>query len=164
MSYFSPLTDNALPRCDAAWLPSGYPELHGPALAANRPLWAALATHVAAGKPLLAECGGMMALFQSLRDVHGQTHAMAGLLPGHVHMQKRLSGLGMQEAELPEGGVRGHSFHYSQTETPLAPLCSSQRPDGRSGEAIYRQRRLTASYMHLYFPSNAPAVARLFLG
>jgi cobyrinic acid a,c-diamide synthase len=164
LSWFSPLADDALPLCDAVWLPGGYPELHAAALAAKRPLWTALAAHVAAGKPMLAECGGMMALFQTLSDVHGQTHAMAGLLPGQVHMQKRLSGLGMQEAELPEGRVRGHSFHYSQTETALAPLCTSQRPDGRLGEAIYRQRRLTASYMHLYFPSNAPAVAHLFLG
>jgi cobyrinic acid a,c-diamide synthase len=31
------------------------------------------------------------------------------------------------------------------------------------GEAIYRQGRLTASYMHWYFPSNPAATARLFL-
>ena len=34
---------------------------------------------------------------------------------------------------------------------------------GQAGEAMYRQKRLTASYMHLYFPSNPQAVARLFL-
>ena len=36
------------------------------------------------------------------------------------------------------------------------------RGDGRVGEAIYRRQRLTASYMHLYFPSNPEAVAHLF--
>jgi cobyrinic acid a,c-diamide synthase len=65
--YFSPLVDRALPACDAVWLPGGYPELHAPALAANRALWSALAAHVDAGKPLLAECGGMMALFERLQ-------------------------------------------------------------------------------------------------
>jgi len=163
LAYFSPLTDSAIPPCDAVWLPGGYPELHGTALAANRPLWDALSAHVDTGKPLLAECGGMMALFQSLHEVDGQEHRLAGLLPGRVLMQKRLAGLGMQEVALPEGVLRGHTFHYSKTETDLAPLCLSEHPGGRAGEAVYRQRRLTASYMHLYFPSNPEAVARLLL-
>ena len=111
---------------------------------------------------MLAECGGMMALFETLGDVEGDEHRLAGLLPGQVRMQKRLAGLGMQEVELPEGALRGHAFHYSKTETALAPIATSMRPDGRTGEAIYRRQRLTASYMHLYFPSNPEAVARLF--
>lgn len=161
--YFSPLADAALPPCDAVWLPGGYPELHGPVLAANCALWTALAAHVASGKPMLAECGGMMALFDSMRDIAGAEVPLAGLLPGQVFMQKKLSGLGMQEADLPEGRLRGHAFHYSKTETPLAPLCTTRRADGRPGEAIYRRERLTASYMHFYFPSNPAATARLFL-
>ena len=44
----------------------------------------------------------------------------------------------------------------------LEPIATSMRPDGRTGEAIHRRQRLTASYMHLYFPSNPEAVARLF--
>jgi len=162
LAYFSPLVDAALPQCDAVWLPGGYPELHGPALAANRALWDALAAHVDAGMPLLAECGGMMALFSLLCDADGNEFSLAGLLPGRVVMQKKLAGLGMQEAELPEGVVRGHAFHYSRTETELSPLCVARRPDGRAGEAIFRRQRLTASYMHLYFSSNPEAVARLF--
>jgi cobyrinic acid a,c-diamide synthase len=161
--FFSPLAGDSLPDCDAVWLPGGYPELHAEVLAANRAPWAALAAHVDAGKPLLAECGGMMALFETLVDLGGQRHAVGGLLPGQVAMQKRLAALGMQQVELPEGRLRGHSFHYSQADTPLAVLARAMRPDGRQGEAIYRRRRLTASYMHLYFPSNPPAAARLFL-
>jgi len=78
-------------------------------------------------------------------------------------MQLRLAALGMQEVALPEGTLRGHTFHYSQSATPLAPLARAARPDGRAGEAFYRRQRLTASYMHLYFPSNPEAAARLFL-
>ena len=164
LTYFSPLVDATLPACDAVWLPGGYPELHGEALSANRSLWNSLATHVEAGKAVLAECGGMMALFQTLIDIDGTTHTLAGLLPGHVRMQKKLAGLGMQEVELPEGILRGHAFHYSKTETDLVPLTTTHRPDGRTGEAIFRLRRLTASYMHIYFPSNPEATARLFGG
>jgi cobyrinic acid a,c-diamide synthase len=162
--FFSPLADAALPTCDAVWLPGGYPELHGPVLAANTGMAAGLKAHAAAGKPLLAECGGMMACFDSLATKDGETHAMFGLLPGTTRMQTKLAGLGLQQATLPEGTLRGHTFHYSRAETPLAPLVQavSLRGSGRSGEAVYRQGRLTASYLHLYFPSNPQAVARLF--
>ena len=161
--FFSPLADAGLPECDAAWLPGGYPELHGERLSANRGLWQSLAAHVGAGKPLLAECGGMMALFDTLTDIEGKAHALAGLLSGTVAMQARLAALGLQEVALPEGALRGHTFHYSQTETPLVALARAVRPDGRAGEAVYRRGRLTASYVHFYFPSNPEAAARLFM-
>lgn len=161
--FFSPLADRALPACDAVWLPGGYPELHAARLAENRGLWQSLAAHVEAGKPLLAECGGMMVLFKELIDSAGRAHVMAGLLPGRTAMQPRLAALGPQEAVLPEGTLRGHTFHYSQCETPLAPLARALALDGRTGERVYRHGRLTASYMHFYFPSDPPAAARLFL-
>jgi cobyrinic acid a,c-diamide synthase len=161
--FFSPLADQGLPECDAVWLPGGYPELHAGQLAANRALWAAIKTHVDAGKPLLAECGGMMGLFDTLVDQAGEVHALGGLLAGSVTMQKKLAALGMQEVDLPEGRLRGHTFHYSHAETAIDVLARAIRPDGRQGEAIYRRRRLTASYMHLYFPSNPQAAAALFL-
>lgn len=162
--FFSPLADAALPACDALWLPGGYPELHGARLAANRPLWDALAAHVAAGKPALAECGGMMALFETLVDVDGGEHRLAGLLPGRVTMQKRLAALGMQEVALAgEAPLRGHTFHYSRAECALAPHARAAKKQGAGdGEPVWRVERLFASYLHLYFPSAPAAAARLF--
>jgi len=32
------------------------------------------------------------------------------------------------------------------------------------GEAIYRDKKLTASYLHLFFPSNPRLIAALFTG
>lgn len=104
-----------------------------------------------------------MALFETLVDKEGGSHAMAGLLPGRVVMQPRLAALGLQAAQLPEGELRGHTFHYSRSETALAPLARARTPEGREGEAIYRRNRLTASYVHFYFPSNPQAAAGLFL-
>ncbi len=158
LAFFSPLADAVLPACDAVWLPGGYPELHGPAIAANSAMRVALAAHVAAGKPLLAECGGMMTCFDSL-----DAHPMFGLLPGQVRMQTKLAGLGILSVDLPEGSLAGHTFHYSTANTTLAPIAQAVKTAGKGGEAIYRSGRLTASYMHFYFPSNPAATARLFL-
>ena len=162
LQFFSPLANDPLPHSDAVWLPGGYPELHAARLS-KAALWRALRAHVAAGKPLLAECGGMMCLFEVMIDQGGTRRAMAGILPGITRMQTRLAALGLQRAELPEGPLRGHSFHHSRCETPLAPLLLASTPEGGEGEAIYRSGRLTASYVHFYFPSNPAATARLFL-
>ena len=163
LSFFSPLHDNTLPPCDAVWLPGGYPELHGETLAANRTMAEALRNHVAAGKPLLAECGGMMACFDTLQTTDGTSHAMFALIPGSTVMQPRLAGLGMVNVELPEGKLQGHTFHYSTSTSPLAPIAQAIKASGKGGEAVYRLGHLTASYMHVYFPSNATAAAGLFL-
>ncbi|MCB1794531.1 MAG: cobyrinate a,c-diamide synthase, partial [Candidatus Competibacteraceae bacterium] len=143
------------------------PELYAAELATRRELWRALSAHVAADRPVLAECGGMMSLFTQLRDQSGHVHTLGNLLPGEVVMQPRLSALGTQTVTLPEGDFRGHTFHYSKATTSLTPIAHatpfSTRRHGRAGEAIYRQQRLTASYLHLYFPSNPVATAHLFL-
>ena len=162
LRFFSPVAGHALPDCDAVWLPGGYPELHAEALSNSHELWKALKMHVAANKPVVAECGGMMSLFEEVVDKAGNTHRFGGLLPGRSVMQKRLAALGTQFVDLPEGRVSGHTFHYSKSETPLTPLTRAKKADGSEGEAIYRQDRLTASYVHFYFPSNPAAVAGLF--
>jgi cobyrinic acid a,c-diamide synthase len=160
--FFSPLAGDPLPDCDAAWLPGGYPELYGAALASRNELWFQLRAHGESDKPLLAECGGMMALFERMVDGSGAAHRMAGLLPGETVMQPRLAALGPQQAMLPEGLLRGHTFHHSRCATPLPPLRQATTPEGLGGEAVYRRGRITASYLHFYFPSNPTAVARLF--
>lgn len=161
--WFSPLHDATLPPCDAVWLPGGYPELHAPALSAARGMADALRAHDAAGKPLLAECGGLLYLLDRLVGTDGTCHSMAGVLPGEAVMQRRLAAIGLQAVDLPEGRVRGHTFHYSTLTTPLEPLARATSPSGRgTAEAVYRRGRLTASYVHTYFPSNPGAVAAWF--
>lgn len=163
LRFFSPLHDEALPDCDALWLPGGYPELHAARFAANTAMHAALQAHHAAGRPLLAECGGMMALFDALTDKQGETHRMAGLLAGTTAMQPRLQALGMQAVDHGHGELRGHSFHYSKLDTARPPSRLARGQSGRDGEAIHVDGRLTASYLHHYFPFNPSAAARLFL-
>lgn len=161
LAFFSPLHDAGLPECDALWLPGGYPELHLDRLAANAPMLAAIRAHHGQGKPILAECGGMLYACTSLTDRNGKRAETLGILPGHATMQPRLAALGMQEIDVPGGTLRGHTFHYSRLETGLSPDLKARTPDGREGEALYRVGSLTASYMHGYFPSAPLATARL---
>jgi len=162
--FFSPLADAELPDVDSVYLPGGYPELHLDALATNASMRESLRRHHQADKPLYAECGGLLYTLESLADKAGQRAPMLGLLPGHAALQAKLAGLGMQGVHLPEGELRGHTFHHSKLETPLQPLAHGYRQrDGKPGEAVYRAGRLTASYLHLYFASNPAATARLFM-
>ncbi|MEE1925042.1 cobyrinate a,c-diamide synthase [Pseudomonas sp. 148P] len=162
LSFFSPIHDRELPAADSLYLPGGYPELHHHALAANAPMLAAIRAHHQAGKPVLAECGGMLYLLDALTDVAGERAELAGLLAGEAVMQKRLAALALQAVELPEGTLRGHTYHHSLTSTELEPIARGQSPNGgRGAEAVYRSGRLTASYVHFYFPSNADATAAL---
>ena len=162
---FSPIAGEPLPACEAVWLPGGYPELHAAALRAHAGFFSDLAAHLAAGKPLLAECGGMLVLLDELSDADGAVHPMAGLMPGRASMQKRLAALGLQSLDWPEGELRGHTFHYSTMATPWSPVATARNPNaGRAAEALYIAGSLRASYVHHYFPSNPAAVAAFFGG
>jgi cobyrinic acid a,c-diamide synthase len=164
LAFFSPLAGDALPACDAVWLPGGYPELHLDALSGHTGLHASLKAHRDAGKPILAECGGLLFALDSLADVQGRAAPMAGLLRGRAALQPRLAALGLQEAALPEGALRGHTFHHARADIAATPIATAVNPNGApSREAVYRDRRLTASFVHFYFPSNPAAALRLFL-
>jgi cobyrinic acid a,c-diamide synthase len=162
LRFFSPLAGDALPDCDAVWLPGGYPELHLPALSQRHDLHAALHAHRDAGKPLLAECGGMLYALDTLAGRDGKPWPMAGLLHGEATMQARLAALGLQDVELPEGVLRGHTFHYARARIGAEPLARARNPNGGpSAEAVYRDRRFTASFVHFYFPSDPAAAVAL---
>jgi cobyrinic acid a,c-diamide synthase len=104
----------------------------------------------------------MMVLADAIADVEGRSWPMAGLLPGRVLMQPRLAGLGGQAMPTKAGELRGHTFHYSRFDTPLAPVAwTSKHPSGAQGEAVYRVGSLTASYFHGFFASNPAAAASL---
>lgn len=163
LRFFSPLAGNALPECDAVWLPGGYPELHLTTLSGRGDLHEALRAHRDAGKPMLAECGGMLFALDALTDRDGVRASMAGLLHGEATMQPRLAALGLQAVDLPEGALRGHTFHYAKARIDVPALASACNPNGGpSVEAVYRQSRTTASFVHFYFPSNPHAATRLF--
>lgn len=165
LRYFSPLQETQIPACDAVWLPGGYPELHPETLAANTSMIQSLQAHINADKPLLAECGGMIALAESIVDIDGQIHPLMGILPGVVRMQKKLAALGMQSLTIPvdkgQGELGGHTFHYSTFDCPLTPIAYTQDAHQKQSEKVFGIHKLTATYFHAYFPSAPAVVASL---
>jgi cobyrinic acid a,c-diamide synthase len=164
LTFFSPLADEPVPDgADAVYLPGGYPELHAEALSRAGAWKSSMRAAHEKGVPIVAECGGMMALADTLADQSGAIWPMAGLLTGSVAMQPRLAGLGPQALPTEQGILRGHTFHYSKLATTVQPAAHTiKHPSAIQGEAWYRAGSLTASYFHAYFPSNPAAVAALF--
>lgn len=165
LEFFSPLAGDALPACDALWLPGGYPELHAGALAARTGLRDQIAGHVRTGRPLWAECGGMMALAETLVDGQGQAHRMWGLLPGTAVLGQRLAALGPHRLRFGDDELRGHSFHWSRFETDLAAIALTEPAHGSAagaGEPVYQRGSVRASWFHPWFASSPALAARLF--
>lgn len=169
---FSPIRDARLPEVDGLYLGGGYPELHADALSNNAGLRDALHTFAAAGRPIYAECGGLMFLSDAIVALDQARYAMMGLVPGVAIMQPRLSALGYVEVETrcasllgPAGTrFRGHQFRYSRFETERAPsrysVCT--RRTGLLHEEGYGTGSIVASYVHAHWASN-PDVALSFV-
>ncbi|MBV8623407.1 MAG: cobyrinate a,c-diamide synthase [Herbaspirillum sp.] len=168
--FFSPLADEALPACDAVWLPGGYPELYLARLQAAQRIQSDLRAHAEAGRALYAECGGMLFLLETIVGQDGDSGSMCGILPGQAIVQKRLQGLGYQTLSLNLPGAVGehlrcHTFHYSRSVVGAPFLGRGERLfDSSEGEVVYRRGQVTASYLHAYFRSAPRTVAALFGG
>jgi len=98
--YWSPLKDTVLPAVDGLYFGGGYPELYGATLAANRAMLTAVRSLASEGRPIYAECGGLMYLADAIEDLDGATHGMVGLLPATVRMRPRRLSLGYTEVTL----------------------------------------------------------------
>ncbi|GGH04934.1 cobyrinate a,c-diamide synthase [Silvibacterium dinghuense] len=171
---FSPLSDSNLPPAlDALYLGGGYPELHAEQLIANQGMTKAIRNFAESGRPMYAECGGMIYLSQSLTTLDGHAFSMAGVLPLAFEMTSKLVQFGYVDLEFtedcllgPQGlTMRGHSFHYSRLKQQDTLPTSYRVQYSLSGQTElegFRYRNILASYIHLHFRSN-PALPENFL-
>jgi cobyrinic acid a,c-diamide synthase len=162
---FAPTAGEELPDCDGVYLPGGYPELHAEALAGS-PALEAIAERAPRGLPVFGECGGMMALAESLRTADGECHEMAGVLPADVRMEDRYQALDHVELEASSetltasagGRLRGHEFHYSGAEVAsdarfaFDVLRGTGIEDGREGLI---EHQVLGTYCHVHPASGA---------
>ena len=170
---FSPLNNVSLPTgLDALYLGGGYPELYASRLSCNRSMLDEVRTFADSGKPVYAECGGMLYLSESL-TTGDESYAMAGVLPLSVQMTDRLVQFGYVTVEfardclLGRKGtvVRGHSFHYSRIASHgeiEKSYHAKYSISGREELEGFGRRNVLASYIHLHFRANL-AVAENFV-
>jgi cobyrinic acid a,c-diamide synthase len=155
---FSPLANEAVPDADLVWLPGGYPELHAGVIASADRFLTSLRNH-AIDKPVHGECGGYMALGESLIDKDGTRHKMAGLLGLVTSYEKRKFHLGYRQATLKSSALgftagtrlRGHEFHYSTIlNEPDQPLADVLDADGNSViETGSVRGHVTGTFFHM---------------
>jgi len=164
IKYFSPLKDKEIPKCDAIWLPGGYPELHLDALQSNQSMLQSVRTYVASGKSGLAECGGMMFLGRSITSKEGKKGIMAGAMNADFYLEDCFQSVGYQILNLEGQEIRGHSFHHSRIVSDEQAVMQWTKKSGGKGEGVYQIGGLVASYSHIYFPSNPRWVSSVFTG
>lgn len=170
--FWSPLRDAALPDVDGLYLGGGYPELHARRLSNNVGMVKAVAEFAAAGRPIYAECGGLMYLAEALEDMAGIQYRMVGLLPTTIHMVPPRLTIGYTQVQLtgesPLGArgtvARGHEFHCSRMDTvpdSIPRVYQLQTRHGEKREEGYLVGRALMSYVHLHFGSNPELARRL---
>jgi cobyrinic acid a,c-diamide synthase len=171
---FSPVSDTCLPHdLDALYLGGGYPELYAEQLSRNGQMLDEVRVFAASGRPVYAECGGMLYLSRSLTVAGGTIYPMAGVVPLSMEMTGGLVQFGYVTVEFTEDCllgrkgaiVRGHSFHYSRVATKPEIKTSYRVQYSMSGKEElegFHQGNVLASYIHLHFRAN-PAVAEHFV-
>jgi cobyrinic acid a,c-diamide synthase len=164
IEFFSPLHDSSLPQnATGVILCGGFPELYAKEISVNRQMCLSIQSFQRDNLPIYAECGGLMALTQSIVDYHGNEYPMYGLLPGRTVMTNQLH-LGYRQAAAAGDSwlfhqgetIRGHEFHYSIWEgrPNELPFAYSLNPPDPQDSPIFEGvnlGRLWASYLHLSF-------------
>jgi cobyrinic acid a,c-diamide synthase len=159
LAFFSPLTD-PLPDAGGLYLPGGYPELHAGSLSASSFL-RDLRKACDDGMPVYGECGGLIALSESL-EAEGREYPLAGVLPARASLTERVQALGYVEARAtgsasaltPGITLRGHEFHYSRLECSRDARFSLELSRGkgiRDGLDGLTAGNTVGSYTHAYF-------------
>ena len=135
------------------YLPGGYPEKHAEALRKNEACRQAIRDYAERGGRIVAECGGMMYLCQSIMTDEGE-YPMCGVLPYKISARKavRKLSLGYRRFELDGKEYRGHEFHYSQFvgETPPSVTQVYDAKGRPVATPVFKYKNVLASYTHLY--------------
>lgn len=152
--FFDPEKDVPdLTDCDLLYLPGGYPEKHLEALVAMDLTRQRIRDYAERGGRIIAECGGMMYLCQSIVTDEGE-HSMCGVLPYSITARKaeRKLSLGYRRFILDGKEYRGHEFHYTQFLGTL-PHSIVQVYDAKENPVptpVFKYKNVLASYTHLY--------------
>lgn len=168
---FSPLHDRELPEGIRGFILSGgYPELHAKALSENTSMRTCVCRAIRGGLPCIAECGGFLYLHKSLEGADGKEYPLAGVLDARAYRREKLTRFGyvtleaLENQMLLETGmeIRGHEFHYWESESCGGSMRAKKPLRKRNWECVHGSGSLYAGFPHLFFYSN-PIAAWNFL-
>ena len=138
---------------DLLYLPGGYPEKHLEALVRNEACRKAIHDFAEQGGRVVAECGGMMYLCESIVTDEDE-YPMCGVLPYQISARKadRKLSLGYRQFMLDGKEYRGHEFHYTQFlgEVPKSIVQVYDAKGNPVPTPVFRYKNVLASYTHLY--------------
>lgn len=171
LEYFSPVTDSKIPDdISGLYIGGGFPELYAAELSANEPMKDAVKIAAEKGMPIYAECGGLMYLGKSLRDLEGRKYTMSEVIPLNSRIDTPRLSLGYRTVQALSDGplllkgetVRGHEFHWSilsgeNNDMKAYQIIGSDRTEG------FTYKNTLSSYVHLHMASHVPMVER-FIG
>ena len=169
------LTETQLPPVDGLYIGGGFPETHARALADNVSLRSALRARISDGLVVLAECGGLIYLSESL-TVGNTEYPMVGVFPVAFGMASRPQGHGYTCAEVDRPNpifdvgtvLKGHEFRYAQVlkmrEESIRTAFQLRRGCGFSGrrDGLFRDNAF-GSFTHFHAlgtPDWAPSFVR----
>ena len=150
--FFNPEKDiPSFEGIDLLYLPGGYPEKHLEALVKNEACRKAIKDFAESGGKIIAECGGMMYLCQSIVSDEGE-YEMCGVLPYSITARKadRKLSLGYRRFILDGMEYRGHEFHYTQFLGKPQSVTQVYNAKGEPvSTPVFRYKNVLASYTHL---------------
>lgn len=151
---YSPLHDDKLPdSVDAIYIGGGYPEEYLKMLEANQAMQSAIRSAADEGIYIIAECGGFMYLQQAIEDKQGNRYKMTGILPGICRWQGKLTRFGYVRLNTDKSEIKGHEFHYYDTDANGEDIEVIKASTGKSYKAMYDNDKMLAGFPHLYYPS-----------
>jgi cobyrinic acid a,c-diamide synthase len=113
----------------------------------------AVSGFVESGKPVIAECGGMMYLGKGIVGENGMDEEMCGIFNFSATFQSKKLHLGYRQINLGDFTLKGHEFHYSHLirNEEGAPGLSVKNARGITVDMpVFSYKNCWASYMHLY--------------
>lgn len=155
VTFFSPIRDKSLPATDFIYFPGGYPELYLKELSDNKQMLKDIRQFAETRGKILAECGGMMYLSESITDKDGNEYPMVGIFTHKATMENMKLKLGYRSFHYAGTDIKGHEFHYSRIEnSPSNPSSQAKICTAKGIETdtkLFRYKNVIAGYTHIYW-------------
>ncbi len=173
IEFIDSIEDEKLPDIDALYIGGGFPEVFAKELEENASLRDDIRDFCKSGRPVYAECGGLMYLGKSI-SVGGREYGMVDFLPLRTEMESSFQALGYTVSRVSRDNpisakgdvLLGHEFHHSQVKLlgGAQYACEMIRGKGiASGKDGILIKNTLGCYSHLHVLSY-PKMVENFLG